>query len=86
MTLTLVVVDAFFNEFHKIKSYDDVNQYKMETLETKIRDIEGLDLYDFMQAAEICVFPNIGVPKKFCIPDVIKYIRNQCFITKSNSQ
>ena len=49
-TPTLTVVDAFTNEFHKTKSFDDIDQDKMATLESRIRAIKGVDLYDPVQA------------------------------------
>jgi hypothetical protein len=40
------VVDAFANESHKTRSFDDINQDKMAALEATIRAIEGVHLYD----------------------------------------
>jgi hypothetical protein len=40
------VVDAFANESHKTRSFDDINQDKMAALEARIRAIEGVHLYD----------------------------------------
>jgi len=42
------VVDAFTNESHKRKSFDDIDQDKMVTLEARIKAIEGVDLYQYM--------------------------------------
>ena len=46
----------------------------MTTLEAIIRAIEGLDLYDVVQAVKMCLVPNMVVPKKFRVPEFIKYI------------
>jgi hypothetical protein len=46
----------------------------MTALEARIRAIEGVDLYDLMQAAEICLVPSVIVPNKFYVPEFIKHI------------
>jgi len=66
-------MNAFANESHKAKSYDNIDQDKMEALEAKIRVIEGVDLYDPVRAAEMCLVSNVVVPKKFHVPEWIKY-------------
>jgi hypothetical protein len=58
---------------------------KMASLEPKIRVIEGVDLYDPVRAAKICLVPNMVVLKKFCVPEFIKYTETQCFITYHKS-
>ena len=50
-TLASTGVDAFANESHKRKSFEDIARHKMATLEARIRVIEGVDLYDLIQAA-----------------------------------
>jgi len=57
----------------------------MTTLEAKIRAIKGVDLYDPIQAVEMCLIPNVVVPKKFCVPKFIKYTGTQCLITHLKS-
>jgi len=37
------------------------------------RAIKKMDLYDLVQAIKICLVPNIVVPKKFYVLEVIKY-------------
>jgi hypothetical protein len=37
----------------------------MATLEARIRAIEGVDLYDLVKAAKMCLVPNIVVPYNF---------------------
>jgi len=53
----------------------------MAMLEALIRAIEGVDLYDPIRAAEMCLVPNVVVPKKFRVPEFIKYTGTQCPIT-----
>jgi len=67
------VIDPFANESHKTKSSNGINQDKMEALEARIRAIEGVDLYDPVQAAEMCLVPNVVLSKKFRVPEFIKY-------------
>jgi len=60
-----IVMEAFVNESHKTKPSEDVDQDKMAALEARIRAIEGIDLYDPVRAVEMCLVPNVVVPKKF---------------------
>ena len=39
--------------------------------------MKELDLYDLIQAAEMCLVPNVVVPKKFHVLKFIKYTRTQ---------
>ena len=64
---------------------DNVDQDKMAVLEARIRAIEGVDLYDPVKAVEMCLVPNVVVPKKFRIPDFIKYTGTQCPVTHLKS-
>ena len=38
---------------------------KWAALEEKVRAIEGNHLYDPVKAAEMCLVPNVVIPKKF---------------------
>jgi hypothetical protein len=57
----------------------------MAALEAKIRAIEGVDLYDPIRAAEMCLVPDMVVPKKFRVPEFIKYTGTQCPVTHLKS-
>jgi len=57
----------------------------MAALKARIRAIEGVDLYDLMQAAEICLVPSVIVPNRFYVPEFIKHIETQCLITHLKS-
>jgi hypothetical protein len=81
----LTVMDAFANESHKAKSSNNINQDKMIALEARIRVIEGVNLYDPVRAAEMCLVPNVVVPKKFRVPEFIKYSGTQCPMTPLKS-
>ena len=68
-----------------ITTSEVINQDKMATLEARIRVIEGVNLYDLVHAAEICLVPNVVIPKKFHVPDFIKYTGTQCPVTHLKS-
>ena len=57
----------------------------MEVLEAKIRVTEGVDLYDPIWESEMCLVPNVVVPKKFRVPEFIKYSGTQCPMTHLKS-
>jgi hypothetical protein len=70
------VMEAFANESHKAKSSDIIDQDKIEALKARLKVIEGVDLYDPVRAAEMCLVPNVVVSKKFRVPEFIKYSRD----------
>jgi hypothetical protein len=67
------IIDPFANESHKTTSSNGIDQDKMAALEARIRAIEGADLYNPVRVAEMCLVPNVVVPKKFRVPEFIKY-------------
>jgi hypothetical protein len=79
------VMEASANESHKAKSSDSIDQDKIEALEARIKVIEGVDLYNPIRAAEKCLVPNVVFPKKFCVPEFIKYCGTQCLMTHLTS-
>jgi hypothetical protein len=60
------------------RSTDFVNYDKLSALEERLRAIEGNDWFEPMRAAEVCLAPNIIVPKNFWIPEFIKYTGLEC--------
>jgi len=60
------------------RSTDFVNYDKLSALEERLKAVEGNDWFDPMQAAEVCLVPNIIVPKNFRIPEFIKYTGLEC--------
>ena len=46
---------------------------KWDALEERVRAVEGNNLYDPVKAAEMCLVPNIVIPKKFRVPEFVKY-------------
>jgi hypothetical protein len=57
----------------------------MMVLEAKIRAIKGVNLYNLVGAVKICLVPNVIVPKKFRVPEFIKYTGTQCPMTHLKS-
>jgi len=68
--MALAVINVFTNESHKTKSFNDIDHDSMVALEARIMAIEGVGLYDPVQAVEMCL-----VPKKFQVPKFVKYTR-----------
>jgi len=51
---------------------------KLFALEERLKVVEGNDWFDPMRATELCLVPNIVVPKDFRIPDFTKYTGLEC--------
>ena len=62
-----------------------MDQDKLFALEERLRAVEGNDWFNPTQAAEVCLVPNIMVPKDFRIPDFIKYTGLECSNTHLRS-
>jgi hypothetical protein len=43
-----------------------------------LRAVEGVNVYDPVRAIDVYLVPNIVVPKKFRVPDFVKYTRLEC--------
>jgi hypothetical protein len=54
---------------------------KLVALEQRLRAFKGICLYDPIKAAEMCLVSNVVIPKKFKMPEFIKYTGTQCPIT-----
>jgi len=54
---------------------------KITMLEARVRVIKGVDLYNLVQAVDICLASNEVVPKKLHVLEFIKYIETQCPVT-----
>jgi hypothetical protein len=74
---TQAVVHAFANETLKTNSSEDIDYNKIVMLEARVCAIEGVDLYDPVQAAKMYLVLNVIVPKKFCVLEFIKYTGTQ---------
>jgi hypothetical protein len=49
------------------RSSSIISQDKIFVLEERLRAVEGNDWFDPMRAAEVCLVPNIVVPKDFMV-------------------
>ncbi|XP_073267150.1 uncharacterized protein [Populus alba] len=67
-------------KFSKNVDYD-----KLTALEERLKAVEGADLYDPVYAAEMCLVPNVVVPKEFRVPEFIKYTGTECPVTHLKS-
>jgi hypothetical protein len=47
-------------------------------LKERLRVIERNDLFDLVRATEVCLVPNIVIPKKFRVPEFVKYTGMKC--------
>ena len=54
---------------------------KWTALEERIRAVEGIRLYDHIKAVEMCLVPDIVIPKRFRVPEFVKCTGTQCPIT-----
>jgi hypothetical protein len=60
------------------RSTDKVSYDRLTALEERLRAVEGNDWFDPMRAVEVCLVPNIIVPKNFRIPEFVKYTGLEC--------
>jgi len=84
-TPTLTVMEAYANESYQAKSSDNINQAKIEVLEARLKVIEEVDSYDPVRAIEMCLVPNVVIPKKFRVPEFMKYSGTQYPMTHLKS-
>lgn len=56
-----LTIEGPFNDI----SVDPISCDRWATLEERLRVIEGDDLFNPIQVVEVCLVPNIVVPKKF---------------------
>jgi hypothetical protein len=74
---TQTVIDTFANEMLKTNSSEDIDYNKIVLLEARVWAIEGVDLYDHVQAAKMCLVLNVVIPKIFRVLEFIKYTETQ---------
>jgi hypothetical protein len=74
-------IDSTEKESQKGKMVKEEGLEKWTALEERIRAVEGNHLCDLVKATKMCLVPNVVVPKKFRVPEFIKYTGTQCPIT-----
>jgi hypothetical protein len=75
------IIDLTIKESQKNKIVKEDGLDKWAALEQRLRAFEGTSLYDHIKAAEMCLVPNVVIPKKFRVPEFIKYTGTQCIVT-----
>jgi hypothetical protein len=73
-----ITVDLTANGPPGNRSTDFVNYDNLSALEERSGVVEGNDWFDPMRVAEVCLVPNIIIPKNFRIPEFIKYTGLEC--------
>jgi len=68
-------------EFEKDKVLKEDGLKKLAAIEERMRAIKWNNLYDPIKATEMCLMPNMVIPKKFRVPKFVKYTGTQCPIT-----
>ena len=51
---------------------------KLDLIEERLRDIEGISDYPFVDMAELCLVPDVVIPPKFKVLDFDKYKGTIC--------
>jgi len=51
---------------------------KLDLIKERIRAIEGIGDYPFVDMAELCLVPDVIIPLKFKVPDFDKYKGTSC--------
>jgi hypothetical protein len=74
-------VEPTLEESHKDKMVGYIGLEKWTALEDRVRAVEGNHLYDPVKAAEMCLVPNVVIPKKFRVLEFVKYIGTQYPVT-----
>ncbi|KAL3583079.1 hypothetical protein D5086_017411 [Populus alba] len=60
-----ITMDLTNKDPHDVKFSNHEGYDKWTALEERLRAVEGNDLFDPIRAAEVCLVPNIVIPKKF---------------------
>ena len=56
----------------------DETQQKVSWIEERLKAIEGNSLIKGMDALELSLVPDVVIPYKFKMPDLVKYNRSTC--------
>jgi hypothetical protein len=73
-----IIMDLTNEDPQDVRFSDHVGYDKWTALEERLRAVEGNDLFDPIRAAEVCLVPNIIIPKKFRVPEFVKYTGMEC--------
>ena len=73
-----ITMDLTNEDPHDVKLSNHEVYDKWTALEERLRAVEGNDLFDPIRAVEVCLVPNIVIPKKFRVPEFVKYTGMEC--------
>jgi hypothetical protein len=74
-------IDLTMKESQKNKMIKEDGLDKWAALEQRLRAFEGTSLHEHIKAVEMCLVLNVVIPKKFRVPEFIKYTGTQCPVT-----
>jgi hypothetical protein len=74
-------IDLTIKESQKNKMVKEDGLDKWAALEQRLRAFEGTSLHDHIKAVEMCLVPNVVIPKKFRLQGFVKYTGTQCPVT-----
>jgi hypothetical protein len=74
-------IDLTIKESQENKMVKEDGLDKWAALEQRLRAFKGTSLHNHIKAVEMCLVPNVVIPKKFRVPEFVKYIGTQCPIT-----
>jgi len=66
-------IDLTIKESQKNKMVKEDGLDKWVALEQRLMAFEGSTLLDYIKVAEMCLVPNVVIPKKFKVPKFVKY-------------
>ena len=66
-------IDLTMKKSQKNKMVKEDGLDKLVVLEQRMRAFEGIHLYDPIKAVEMCLVPNVVIPKNFRVPEFVKY-------------
>jgi hypothetical protein len=71
-------IDLTIKESQENKMVKEDGLDKWAALEQRLRAFKGTSLHNHIKAVEMCLVPNVVIPKKFRVPEFVKYIGTQC--------
>jgi len=74
-------IDSTEKESQKGKMVKEEGLEKWTALKERVKAVEGNHLCDLVKVAKMCLVPNVVIPKKFRVPEFVKYTGTQCPIT-----
>ena len=73
-----ITMDLTNEDPQDVRFSNHVGYDKWTMLEERLRVVKGNDLFDPVKATEVCLVPNIIIPKKFRVSEFVKYIGMEC--------